>query len=73
MDLRETAMFETAGTLGYELTADTLQFAGVDSSPGRSSQESGEDEDSDESEAHAFYDDTSIGHDDTYDTAVQGA
>ena len=73
MDLRETAMFETAGTLGYELTADTLQFAGIDSSHRRSSQESEEDEDSDESEAHAFYDDSSAGHDGTYGTAVQGA
>ena len=34
IDLRETALLEVAGTigLGNEMTADTLQFAGVDSS-----------------------------------------
>ncbi|KAI0729823.1 hypothetical protein C8Q72DRAFT_289735 [Fomitopsis betulina] len=40
MDLRETAVLETQGTLGYEVTADTLQFAGVDRSLGCLSQES---------------------------------
>lgn len=40
MDLRETAILETQGTSGYEVTADTLQFAAVGRSLGFSSQES---------------------------------
>ena len=64
MDLRETALIEASGTLGYEITADTLEFAGVDSSLGRSSFDSEfEDEDSDESEIHIVDDDSTVGHD----------
>ena len=52
MDLRETALLETSGTLGSEVTADTLQFAGVDSSFTRRPYE-GLEEDFEGSESHS--------------------
>lgn len=63
MDLRETAVLQTTGTLGHEVTADTLDFAGVDRSLGRSSQDS---EDPDTYEPHIVDDDSTPGHGDTY-------
>ena len=68
MDLRETALLETSGTLGNEVTADTLQFAGVDSSFTRRSYEEFEDE-FEGSESHSVDEDSTVNHGDMSDVA----